>query len=244
MLGVTFQAGDPYPDPNNPTLLVRDVSAYTEPPSSAPVSAWPFVGFTPPVLADFTWVNQGAATVAVSNGILTFTDFKNSGDAVRYLKSNVAVSPTTPYTVIIAMVASPGLMLNLSQGGFACGIALSDGTKYTIYGVTHGTNDNPLAFGVGQYATASSVPSWGGRNYFAFPPVLWLKLQTDGAIKRVLSTSLDPTNAGWQPVYSESNTNFLSETSVGIAFDLPNPYMGTGATGNSDSFVSWAQSSP
>lgn len=33
-LGVTFQAGAAYPDPNNPTLSVRNVSAYVDPASS------------------------------------------------------------------------------------------------------------------------------------------------------------------------------------------------------------------
>ena len=82
--------------------------------------AWdmmPYHRFTPPASGDFTWVNQGSATVADTKGMMVLTTPSvASGESLRCL---VKSAPATPYEITVAMLAqSPGYSTNnVSQFG-------------------------------------------------------------------------------------------------------------------------------
>jgi len=69
-------------------------------------SAWKAFGptfpMTPPVLGDFTWVNQDDATAVTTRGFLEFA-MPAEGAVANSLRMLVKTAPATPYTVTIAL---------------------------------------------------------------------------------------------------------------------------------------------
>ena len=81
----------------------------------------PYHRFTPPVIGDFTWVNQGTATVTDRKGMAVLeTPSVASGENLRLL---VKSAPATPYEITVAMMAFGPIYTTsnaIPQFGFCC----------------------------------------------------------------------------------------------------------------------------
>ena len=171
----------------------------------------PFHRFTPPVIGDFSWVNQGAATVTERKGMAVLeTPSVASGENLRCL---VKSAPATPYEITIAMMAFGPIYTTSSavpQFGFCC--RESGSGKLLTYGF--GFNSYPFRF---QYAQFNSPTSLSGGVVDA-PAVshwpLWLRFSDDGTYRRVY-VSGDGVKFNLA-VGEESRTTFLTADEVGV----------------------------
>ncbi len=181
--------------PSDAPYLVRDTGAALE--------YWgPVWKMTIPVDGDYSWVNQGGASVVV-NGSIHLTA---PGAATDNIRARVKSAPATPYTITAFMrgYSYPG-----SSGYF--GLCFTNGTAIMTFGVGTGTGGtrNQLT----KWNTSTSFNS----NYLDNPALSmegnWLRIADDGA-NRICSFSPDGYN--WVAVHSIGRTDFLTATTVGF----------------------------
>jgi hypothetical protein len=160
---------------------------------------------TPPVLADFAWINQGGATAVNTYGGVYLSAPAGAGDNVRLLKK---AAPGTPYTITAAFI--PNLShLNYSQ----CGLAFreSGSGKLSNWQIMH---DSQWKF----VATKMNSPTSFNANYAQAtiddqPSVVWFRIQDDGA-NRIVSYSRD--GVSWKVTHTIGRTDFLTADEVGF----------------------------
>jgi hypothetical protein len=152
--------------------------------------------------ADFTWVNQGGATVSDQNGTMFLRAPPSAGNNLRILKRT---APSTPYSVIGAFEIikfqeseeSGGLLFRKNSDGKAHLFAL-------------GPNANgPLTPAVDNF---SSVTSYVGsplarRNCLFVGRYFWQKIEDDGTN---LKFYIGFDGVEWIQVLSISRTSFMS----------------------------------
>ncbi|MBN2132406.1 MAG: hypothetical protein JW741_23090, partial [Sedimentisphaerales bacterium] len=171
----------------------------------------PYHRFTPPVIGDFSWVNQGSATVTDRKGMTVLeTPSVASGENLRVL---VKSAPATPYDITVAMMASGPIYttsLVTPQFGFCC--RESSSGKLLTYGF--GFNSYPFRF---QYAQMTSPTSLSG-GVVDVPAMshwpLWLRFSDDGTYRRVY-VSGDGVKFNLA-VGEESRAAFLTADEVGV----------------------------
>lgn len=174
--------------------------------------AWdmmPYHRFTPPASGDFTWVNQGTATVADTKGMMVLTTPSvASGESLRCL---VKTAPATPYEITVAMLAqSPGYSTNnVSQFGI-CWRESGSG-KLLTYGF--GTQNYPQGF----YYTQWTNPTTPTNQFVYTAPwswPLWIRFSDDGT-NRMVKISGD--GVTFQPVQApQGRTVYLTADQVGV----------------------------
>ena len=165
----------------------------------------------------WTWFNQGGATAALGNSLLTLQDPANPGNDTRGIYQNVPNAPWTVVTKLVAMdmasyanYAQVGLFLIDSGSGRAITCALSVRSTTPAFGFefsnwSSGTTWNSFATSPGMVGTMPSV---------TFP--IWLKVQDDGTN---ITCSFSRTGTLYFPVGSVSRTAWLSSsgpTGVGL----------------------------
>ncbi len=167
----------------------------------AEVSGFYFGAPTPPALGDFTWVNQGAATVTDRVRGL-YVSVPASGANFRILKK---FAPTPPYT--IRACALTNLFASGSQGAV---IGWRNGAtgQIQIYGLT---NDR-LAV-----ANWNSPTSWNSTLVNPVHNIIGLHYLeiSDDATNRKCGVSADGVN--FEAVYSMSRTTFITPDEVFFA---------------------------
>lgn len=173
--------------------------------------------FTPMVNDDFAWVNQGSASVVVSDDTVFLLAPAGSGHNVRIRKKT---APATPYTVTVALrinaypkqYGTAGILWRQSSDGklvtFHVTVVDSSGlhlvsTKYT----------NP---------TTTSTDYFTG-NLGASGAFLWLRIADDGT-NRICSISTDGRN--FIQIHSVGRTDFLTADEVGIFANCNNGGVG------------------
>jgi hypothetical protein len=202
-------------------------------------SSYPFTGFTAPSISGWTWMNQGSGTATVNGGVLTLAATGTGGDNIHYIYESL---PSTPWTVIAAVIPGVGVTFPNGQSEWSQGISISDGTKLTSFNVGMGVGSN-LQLNAASVTQYNSVTSYNTNSYTlsttSFPLVVWLRIKDDGTT-RTYSMSSDPTNFGWQQLYSEAHAGFLTPTTVGFS----NDYYGTTNTFPGAPFVSFNVTTP
>jgi hypothetical protein len=202
-------------------------------------SSYPFTGFTAPSISGWTWMNQGSGTATVNGGVLTLAATGTGGDNIHYIYESL---PSTPWTVIAAVIPGVGVTFPNGQSEWSQGISISDGTKLTSFNVGMGVGSN-LQLNAASVTQYNSVTSYNTNSYTLsatpFPLVVWLRIKDDGTT-RTYSMSSDPTNFGWQQLYSEAHAGFLTPTTVGFS----NDYYGTTNTFPGAPFVSFNVTTP
>jgi hypothetical protein len=145
--------------------------------------------FTPPVSSTFSWVNQGAATVAALND--GFTISIATGASADNISKRCVTLPAAPWTVIAAMVP----ILNISSTSTRAGLLL----QQTGGGVVSEWYDWAYYFPgwrqVNQCTTAafSSCVSLATDPQVNSGPVIWERV-TDNGVQRAWNTSPDGIN--------------------------------------------------
>jgi len=171
----------------------------------------PFWRLTPPASGDFTWVNQGSATVADVKGMMVLTTPSvASGENLRCL---VKSAPATPYTITTALMAHSPIYTTSSVMP-QYGICLRDSAsgKLLVYGF--GYNNYPFRFQYAQMTNPTTVSSGVVDQSVARHWPLWLRVSDDGTYRRVY---ISGDGVCFQPAVSaELRTAFLTADQVGV----------------------------
>lgn len=156
-----------------------------------------------PLLASFTWRNQGSATaVDITNGPLSIKI--NNGVDTNNHGLEMAVPGSTPWTLTVQF---GGVALKPFTAGGGAYAYVTDGTKFAQIGV----NNPSQAYNVG-YVIHQTTTAWSsGTNAFTNggAPVgdrLWLRISNDGT-NLIYSASTD--GAVWDQWFTEAKGAFL-----------------------------------
>jgi hypothetical protein len=171
-------------------------------------------GLTPPVLGDFSWVNQDIATANEVNGVIHLSKAALAASSYNILKK---AAPATPYVVttlvrpIVMPVAysSAGLCFRESGSGKLHIFHLSTATA-----LVSGTFSSPTVW-AGTYGTFP-VP---------YPQEFWMRIADDG-VNRICSWS--PDGVYWFLLHSVARANYLTADEVGFCIDAQNLTYGVG----------------
>jgi len=191
--------------PNDGFVTLRDTG-----------SAWqewgPIFPLTPPVLGNFSWINQGSATTTTTNGgIYLSAPALGSGTTANLL---VKSAPSTPYTVTL------GFLPNVLNKQFSsCGLAFRESGTGELHlliagcGILSGSSNfapslasqklnSPTSFSA-NYQISSYAP--GGFH--------WLRIADNGT-NRICSFSSDGIN--FHAFHTIGRTDFLTADQVGF----------------------------
>lgn len=159
----------------------------------------------PPVLSEFSWVNQGASGASDANGSVYLSAAPGANPNLRAL---VKAQPAKPYK-IVARFAMHSRVVGQQFAGL-CWRDSAGGGLVTV----HLTNN--LTFVTGRYnsptALNSNYFSAALSNYVVNAPI-WFQLEDDGT-NRMVSLSADRFN--WLPIHTVSNTDFITADQVGF----------------------------
>jgi len=213
-----------------PTAIVTDGYLKTD---GSGVLSWAtasgILPITPIVSGDFSWFNQGGASLEASNGHVALIVPDSSGDNLRIREKN---TPVTPYTITVAFnllvpaedFSSAGLVLRDSVGGGLVTLRLEFGTTPDV-DVSKWTN--ATTFNSTYAATTTPMnPLSSGLLYLRF---------TDNGTNRISYMSYDGVN--FIQIHSVSRTDFITPDKIGFYVDVN--AVTTGAIGT---FYSWTQS--
>lgn len=158
---------------------------------------------TPPVLADFGWVNQGATVAVQRDGYISVVSTTTPGMAVL-----MQAAPGTPYAAVARM---KGLQTLNYQGFGLCFYDSGAGGLITL----------------GVLGADVRVSSWTNVNTYksdifigstiAQPP--WLRLRNDGTD---LYADMSVDGYSWQNVYANANAADLGVVPDSVGFYLNN----------------------
>lgn len=208
----------------NTGTLVTDVSALKSGP-----------GYTALDQSAWTWKNQGSATVTQANNIVSLLSPTAAGTNLRArLKGSY---PSASFTLIVAVRPWMQFAGNLT-GLSAVGFVISDGTKYKFTAAASfnfTTAANPSAVWTARYNTTTSASTATViDNIQLANAVVWLKLVDDLSTTQTFSYSLD--GVTYVQILSETRTNFLTPTDMGVAI-----LSQSGSQNAGGAILSWAQ---
>lgn len=187
----------------------------------------PIFPMTPPVDGDFSWVNQGSATVVTTNGGIYLQDPGTSGGNWRL---RVKSAPSTPYMITVAVL--PNFIDDNSQR-VAVGFRQSSDGKLALFVIQ--------ADGGGRfYSQKWNSPSSFNSNYAGSPAEInantgpfFLRIADNGT-NRILSASRDGQN--FIQFHSVGRTDFLTADQVCFGVDSVVTTYACGMT-----LLSWVQ---
>ena len=194
-------------------LYLPSDSFYAERYSGSAWTPWgPIFPLTKPVDADFSWVNQGTASVVTTNGGLVLLPATGAG--AHSLNMRVKTAPSTPYTVTVALLAT-----TLYTGNGMVGLLFRESStgKLHIFSIVPTTSAITLA----SYSFHSHT-TWAGtyRQTEVLPLQTWFLRLADNGTNRILSFSADGRN--FVTFHSVSRTDFITADQVGF---YGNPYV-------------------
>lgn len=161
----------------------------------------------PPVEADFTWVNQGGATIDESHGAIMMTVPGNSGDSLRMLTQAI---PSAPYIATLGLIMTPAP--NLSFAGD--GLILRDSASGKVK-ILQLQQDAGAKLSVDHFSDATTYVNGTYRQSLTgVGAVVWLQIEDDGT-NRFYRYSLDGFN--FQQIFSEGNAVYMTPDQIGFA---------------------------
>ena len=172
----------------------------------------PLFPFVKPVLGDFTWFNQGGATVTDVGGLSLYAP-ATSGDSFRILKK---AAPATPYVITTCfMLTSPladyikvGLVWRQSSDGKLVSMAIPNGGSYQI-AVNKYNSETAYS---GNYINVSSIQA----------TLVWFRIADDNT-NRICSYSYDGIN--FITIHTVGRTDFITADEVGFAVSTTAAYL-------------------
>lgn len=163
--------------------------------------------------ADFTWYNQGTATVEdLADGSILLTTPTGSGNQMR---GKWMAPPSTPYVLTAAMA---GLWLQSAVDYPQCGLTVENGVdgKLVCIMLHWRTGFSPAIQIMKLNSYTSFNSSLRGPDEAAMPSELaWLRFADNGT-NHTFSMSLDGVN--WLQLYTGSRTEWLSNGGNRIGF--------------------------
>jgi hypothetical protein len=174
-------------------------------------TAWvpwgPVYPFTAPVDGDFTWINQGGASVSTTNGGIVLSAPTDSGTPQVRIRKKAA--PATPYTITVALLPNWGT----ADNNFVCiGFRESSSGKLHLFEVDHVSG--ALRLVVAKWTDASTFSALYGSptpaGWLAARP-LWLRIGDNGT-NRICSLSGD--GQKFDPFHTVSSTDYMVANEV------------------------------
>lgn len=170
-------------------------------------NAWipwgPLFPMTQPVSGDFSWVNQGSASVTTTNGGIFITSPANAGPNIR---ARTKAVPSAPYTVTIAFQP-----LITTASSSAVGLILRDGSGNLV---TCDIRESGALASVKYTSPTSSASAYTvNGSILSGRGTVWLRINDDNTNRKCL-VSFDGVNF-WQ-VHSVSRTDFMTPTEIGF----------------------------
>jgi hypothetical protein len=188
--------------------LFQDDNAMTGYSSLTPQQGlWADDGSTILTSSDFTWQNQGGATISDVDGTVFMTAPTDSGRNVRIQERS---APSTPYTYIVGMqYLCPGQDGD-AKPGFGCGFRESSSGKLMLLTILSESFFGPyISICVQRYSNTSTLFTTlnGPTPLLLMNDVAWMKMENDGTnLKWYVSTD----GASWLLFFSESKTAYFS----------------------------------
>lgn len=206
--------------PNNGFYLKRDTGAVWQP--------WgPLFPMTPPISGDFSWVNQGGASIDTTYGGIYLLAPGAAGNNIR---ARVKATPGTPFTVTICCI--PQMKLSSTN---CCGLVIQEsGTGKLITFARYGDS---VGGGLLHIFNWSSPTAYAGSYFNAGrSPVspLFLRYTDDGA-NRLYSWSADGQH--FEQVFTHVNNTYLVADRIGFFADAEDVTFPTAIT-----LLSWKES--
>lgn len=196
-------------------------------------SAWqpwgPLFPFTKPVDGDFSWVNQGGATITTTNGGIYLNAPAGSG---KNFRMRVKSAPSTPYVITCAVLWNH----RPSTQYHACGLVFRESSSGKLHALNIFDN-SPSAVDIRFGSYKYSDPSTFSASYLelvspGIPP--FVRMADDGT-NRSFSISFDGVN--FSQVDSRTRTDFLTPNQVGFFANSENATYPDGIT-----LLSWKES--
>ncbi len=157
----------------------------------------------PPISGDFTWTNQGGASISTTSGGVYLLAPAGSGDNLRIRKKAI---PGSTYTIEV------GFLANIAVADFA-GVGV--GFRQSSDGKLHTASircSSALGLASTKYNTESSFNNEYKSTFM--PPMMilvFLQISDDGS-NRIIRTSTD--NQNWIGWHSISRTDFLTADQI------------------------------
>lgn len=170
---------------------------------------------TPPVDGDYTWTNQGGASVAVTKGGIYLSD--SAGSSAHNWRIRKKSAPTAPYTIDTAFLANWNLLAaNSSQGYFGVGWRQSSDGKLVAAEITPVIHLSTagMYFSVDKWNSATSNSAVYAQKLtwvMNYGPVVWVRIADDNTNRK---TSVSGDGQNWQEVHSVGRTDFLTADEV------------------------------
>ena len=167
-----------------------------------------------PINGDFAWVNQGGASVDVTNGgIYLLGPAAGAGYNLRIRKK---AAPATPYTITAAFLVNQmrtqsvgwGLLFRQSADGKLATLFFQVSTTPTVT-IYSSKFDDPNTLGGAPYATIGNLV-----NFHA--PLSFWRIADDG-VNRILSWSGDGVH--FHTLHSIARNDYLTADEVGFFVD-------------------------
>ena len=217
-LGVTFQASDPYPDPNDTSRMVRDVSAYTEAGGGTGVAdSVDSPPASPGSLDDefdaasfdtdrWAWVNQGSAAIDQHHSCALLSAPYAAAEIVHAV---IQPAPSTPWEVT-ARLGLQGSVNAMHAGWVRTGLILYDSGSGRLRGFGQGTVQGLQYINVIDYTNTTTYYAMaaGGGVACTLYPWVYLRIKDDGTD---LTFSFSHHGVQFVPIYGPiSRTAFLT----------------------------------
>ena len=180
----------------------------------------------PPINSEFSWVNQGGASIITANGgVFMRAPVSSTGN----LRLRAKTAPATPYTLTAAILpAFPGIEGSISdtKNGFGCGIGFREsGTgKLSMIGFRFGgIGVGALFYGLLDVMQFSSPTATGTSALNAYAetlvssPITWLKVTNTGT---TLTYFFSGDGQNFQQVYTEDVDAYFTTAPDELFFTL------------------------
>lgn len=223
--------------PTNGSTLFRDDGSLWHP-------FGPSFPMTSLIDSQFSWVNQGSATLDLSHGGAILAT--PAGAATDNLHLRMKTIPSAPYTITMACIPLIPFPSNFN----ACGLALRDsGTgKIITFAVSSDSTQVPTnlvlsgikwtdatTFSAFYTLTPTAAADYASLVGFRLGPCLWLQIKDDNS-NRSLRISND--GISFQSLHSVGRTDFITPDQIGFFVNQQNASFGL-----SLNVLSWTEGS-
>lgn len=206
--------------PNDATKFLDGTGHWTAPTGAGgnPNPLTQNATITAPVNSDFSWVNQGTATVVdhTTSFVLRDGAVGNVANLILRVKS----APTPPYTITVLVTTT----LPYQKEWLAYGLAFRDSVGGGIHAFMCSVPDSAAGVGAGKRGNMTMRSSkwtnattfsadYATSDYRVAELVQWFKIQDDNT-NRILSWS--PDGVEWFVFHTVGRTDFLTANQVGI----------------------------
>lgn len=208
-------------------LTYNGASALWKPVTPSSGGGGSLVTLTPPVDGQFSWANQGGASVTVTPGVCIY--LLGPATSGSNLRMRVMNAPATPYTLTVACIPDV-----IAVNFCTCGVVWRDSVSGKVVTFGYG-GTTPQGVSVSKFTSPTVFSAtYASLSLQALGQYLWFQISDDG-VNRISRLSFDGIN--FRQIHTIGRTDFLTANQIGIFAD-PNQTTGDSAM----TLVSWKTS--